>query len=281
MKAQSRDTHPDAERVPIELLRSATVAQRASLAFQLSESAIELARRALRRAHPDESAYEIGLRFVAIHYGQELADRLRLSGRQEVAVLEDANIPDALAPVIRAFGQLGVSYYVGGSVASSVYGMARTTIDVDVVANLRLEHVRLLAAHLQSAYYLDETMMEDAIRRKTSFKMIHEATMLKIDVFIPKGEPYDAVAALHIRMDTLNKNDDRLFYVASPEDVILRKLEWYRAGGEVSERQWSDAVGVLKVQGEALEQAYLREWAGQLGVADLLERALGEAGLPF
>ena len=68
-------------------------------------------------------------------------------------------------------------------------------------------------------------------------------------------------------------------FFASPEDTVLAKLEWYRKGGEVSDRQWRDLLGVLKVQGETLDRAYLDHWAGELDVSDLLHRALEEAGL--
>jgi hypothetical protein len=71
---------------------------------------------------------------------------------------------------------------------------------------------------------------------------------------------------------------ERTAYVASAEDTVLTKLEWYRMGSEVSERQWRDVLGVLKVQAERLDLAYLRRWAAALGVADLLEQALSQAG---
>jgi hypothetical protein len=68
-------------------------------------------------------------------------------------------------------------------------------------------------------------------------------------------------------------------YVQAPEDAVLSKLDWYRRGGEVSENQWRDVLGMLRQQAERLDVGYLRMWAGELGVADLLDRACREAGV--
>jgi len=108
----------------------------------------------------------------------------------------------------------------------------------------------------------------------------HYKTTVKVDVFLPKTRPYDQEALHRVKQDTLDEEgNERLFYLAAPEDVILNKLEWYKMGGEVSDRQWNDVLGVLKVQGMALDMMYLKKWAGVLGVGDLLERALVDAGM--
>lgn len=275
MKAQSRDTHPDAERVQIKLLRGTTIAQCARLTFDLSRTVIQLARRAIRRANPGASEAEVGLIFIAVHYGKDLAVHLSIPVR-EVSVAMPS-LPDALLPVVEALEKLGVAYHIGGSIASSAYGIARSTIDVDIVADLSSRYVAEFVASLQDAYYVDAAMVRDAIAQRASFNVIHQPTMLKIDVFIPKEERFDRLAFERMREDTLGEEDGRLFYLLSPEDVILRKLEWYKAGGEVSERQWNDALGVLKVQGSGLDFTYMRQWAGELGVADLLERLVEQA----
>jgi hypothetical protein len=194
------------------------------------------------------------------------------------------SVPDILAavtPVADAMVELGVAHYIGGSVASSVHGVPRATLDVDLVADLRLEHARGLAELLRASYYVDEDMIRDAIRRRACFNVIHLATMLKVDVFVVKDTPYDRQAFRRMLCDTLEDTPDaRQFFVASPEDTILNKLDWYRLGGFVSERQWRDVLGVLKVQGTSLDRAYLSRWASELGLSDLLARALDEAGWP-
>jgi hypothetical protein len=191
------------------------------------------------------------------------------------------NAPDimtAMLPVIDVFEQLGINYHVGGSVASSIYGIPRTTLDADIVADIRPEYVHPLVKKLKPDYYIDEDSVRDAIRRRSSFNAIHLNTMLKVDVFIVKTRSFDQEAVRRTQQRILEENN-RPVYLASPEDVILNKLEWYKMGGGVSDRQWNDILGVLKVQGTALDFAYLRKWASALDVADLLDRALEDAGL--
>jgi hypothetical protein len=164
--------------------------------------------------------------------------------------------------------------------ASSVHGVARSTADVDVVADLQPGHVHEFVAQLQADYYVDEDAVLEAIQNRRSFNLIHLATMVKVDVFAKEPTPFGANEMAHAQPRALDVMPGaRTFPVKSPEDIVLRKLLWYRAGGEVSERQWSDIQGVLKLQGTALDREYLRRWASELGIADLLGRALDEASL--
>ena len=186
-------------------------------------------------------------------------------------------VPDlwqALHPVITVFRELGIEYFIGGSIASSAHGIARSTLDIDVVVDLRESHVELLVSRLQNDFYIDAGMIRRALAARASFNVIHLATMMKIDLFILEETPYGQLAFQRRRSDSLVEEAEALLSFASPEDVILHKLGWYRLGGEVSDRQWSDVLGVLHVQGEALDMEYLRNWAKRLGVADLLQRAL-------
>ena len=185
----------------------------------------------------------------------------------------------ALEPVVEAMEAMGVTYRIGGSVGSSALGVPRSTLDVDLVCDLSARQIDRFVAALERDYYVDRDMIREAIGRRASFNLIHLGTMLKVDVFIVKQGAFDRTSfARHVDLPLTDEPDARAFAFRTAEDLILRKLEWYRLGGEVSERQWSDALGVLKVQQHALDLAYLRRWATDLGVADLLERAIGEAG---
>ncbi|WP_457653613.1 hypothetical protein [Rhodocaloribacter sp.] len=185
----------------------------------------------------------------------------------------------ALTPVVTAFDRLGIAYFIGGSIASSYHGLARTTSDVDVVADLREHHVGALIEALRSGYYVDESMIREAIRTRGSFNVIHFDTMLKIDIFILKPDAYDQIAFSRAARASLSESSSPSFRVAASEDVILHKLYWYRLGGDVSERQWGDVLGVLKVQRDALDLPYMKTWAARLRISELLDRALIEAGI--
>lgn len=185
----------------------------------------------------------------------------------------------ALVPVARAFESLSVPFYVGGSVASSVHGAARSTMDVDVVADLEPRHAAALVAALGDAYYADERSIAEAIAKRSSFNLIHYATSFKVDVFVATRDPFQRSSLARRTTDTLAAPGSPTLPFASKEDTVLAKLDWFRKGGGVSERQWADVQGVLRTQREALDLAYLRRWAAELRVADLLERALAEAGL--
>lgn len=179
--------------------------------------------------------------------------------------------------VIDALEKLNVRYLIGGSLASALYGMPRATLDADLVADLRLEHAEPLARALTNAFYVDAEMIREAIRQQRSFNVIHFATAFKVDVFVRKNRAFDESQLTRRVRQIVATDPERAVFVASAEDTILAKLEWYRLGGETSERQWRDVLGIVKTQGERLDQNYLREWAVQLGVEDLLEKILKEA----
>ncbi len=184
---------------------------------------------------------------------------------------------EVTARVTTVFEQLGVPYLIGGSLASTLYGMVRTTQDSDIVAEMTLEHLAPFLAALQAEFYVDDEMIAEAIQRHSSFNIIHRETWFKVDVFIPRPRPFLQSQLARAQRQTFQLEKEISAKFASPEDTILSKLEWYRLGGEVSERQWRDILGVLKTRAGELDLEYLRHWASELKVTDLLERALKEA----
>ena len=179
-----------------------------------------------------------------------------------------------VARVAQAFDALGVSYVVGGSLASSVYGIPRATQDVDLVADLREPDAERLVQMLSTDFYIDADMIRDAIRRRASFNVIHLATMFKADVFVLKRDAWSREEMSRAREERLEgPQGPVIIRFASPEDTLLHKLVWYKLGNEISDRQWSDILGILKVQGSLLDGTYLDRWAPLLDVASLLERA--------
>jgi hypothetical protein len=191
--------------------------------------------------------------------------------------MRESDLVAALRPVADALDTLGVRYYLTGSIASSAHGVARASLDADIVAELEPEHVDPLASRLVGEYYVPSDHMRAAVAERRTFNLIHLATMFKVDVFVSKRRPFDRQAADRARLQTIGDTPaSPPFLVASPEDTVLAKLEWFRRGGETSERQWWDIVGVLRVAGDA-DREYLRHWAASLDVTDLLEQAFEAA----
>lgn len=185
---------------------------------------------------------------------------------------------DGLVRLLSVLDRMEISYSIGGSVASSTHGLPRTTMDVDLVANLRPDQIDEFSAALQGEFYVDAQTIRDAFARGRSFNLIHNASAYKFDIFPLREDVYSRTAFGRRRFTEVRALGPQPIEcaVASPEDTMLRKLEWYRAGGETSERQWNDLRGILRVSGPVLDYAYLREWAKFLKVDDLLEELLGE-----
>lgn len=173
--------------------------------------------------------------------------------------------------------KLGIPYLIAGSLASTLYGMVRTTQDSDIVAEMRLEHLQQFVSFLRDEFFIDEEMIAESIQRNSSFNIIHRETMFKVDVFIPRPRPFLQAQLDRAQRQTFSLETEMSAKFASPEDTILSKLEWYRMGGEVSDRQWRDILGILKTRTGELDVEYLRKWAADLRVSDLLERALKES----
>lgn len=184
---------------------------------------------------------------------------------------------EATLAVGQALENLGVRYAIGGSFASAVHGVMRATMDAGLLTDLSLSHAEPFAEALEGRFYVDVMMIQEAIRNHGSFNLIHLDTMFKVDIFVAKPRAFDRLQLSRRQLLPLDESPERRAYVATAEDTVLSKLEWYRVGGEVSDRQWHDVMGVLKVQAERLDLDYLYRMAAELGVADLLGRALDEA----
>lgn len=190
------------------------------------------------------------------------------------------SLPDPIAvalSVTELLELLGIRYLVGGSVASSVHGEPRSTNDVDIVADLRSEHVGPFLDSLGGAYYASRPAVEQAVRSGSSFNVIHMDTAVKVDVFVVGGDPFEEERLKRRARVEFSAGGMGSLYVDCAEYSVLRKLEWFRRGGEVSDRQWRDVVAILRVQGARLDPQRLETWAEPLGVSDLLEQARREA----
>ena len=177
--------------------------------------------------------------------------------------------------VTSALAELGIQHTVGGSIASSFAGEPRSTIDIDIVAAIDEAHVPALITALDGEFYVDDRSMLRAVRARGRTNLIHQATQLKVDIFVSGGTALDEQQLA--RRQRVDLGQGRVLYVHPPEDILLQKLRWFRVGGEVSDRQWRDVMAIIRTQGTHLDRQYLLENAPKLSVADLLERALSEA----
>lgn len=194
--------------------------------------------------------------------------------------MSKSDVIAAMRPVINLLEELNIPYYIGGSIASSSLGIARATMDVDIITSLSLAHVEKIVRLLDENYYVDNEMIKDAIKHKSTFNVIHHDTSYKIDFFISKTTEYQQTIFERISRKKLVDKDDVIeVFICAPEDVILTKLIWYIERGGTSEKQWNDILGVLKIQKNTLDIEYLLHWAEKLSAKFELDKALNGAGL--
>jgi hypothetical protein len=182
-----------------------------------------------------------------------------------------------LQEVIARLSRLGIAYALGGSWASSLHGKLRFTHDADLTAEPFPGQEDALCQSFGNDYHVSLQAVQDAVRHRSSFNIIHVPSGFKVDIFIRKERPFDHSLMERRQTVRLSESGCQAIQLVSPEDIVLLKLEWYRMGGESSEQQWRDVLGVLEVQADRLDSAYLTRWADQLGVKDLLDRARQES----
>ena len=185
----------------------------------------------------------------------------------------------AAAEVVAILRGLGLPVLVGGSVASSVYGVPRTTHDVDIVTQFELSDVDALLRALGARYYQSREAIEEAVTMRTCFNLIDYTTMLKIDIFV-LGDSAFARAELEGVSDLeVDRATGMWLPLPRVEDLIVQKLAWFEEGGRVADSQWRDVLGMLRVQRAALDLARLADLAELRDVGVLARLALVEAGI--
>jgi len=178
---------------------------------------------------------------------------------------------ELLRRIVTTCDELELPYLITGSIATIFYGEPRFTNDIDVVVELpRLKVEAFVASFPSPEFYLSEERVLEAVEEKSQFNVIHPASGLKVDVMIPRGDAFDQ--SRFARGRALHPAPDLEATFASPEDVIIKKLEYYGQGG--SDRHLRDIAGVLQLGGAEIDRNYIRGWADRLGLAEIWDRVL-------
>lgn len=183
--------------------------------------------------------------------------------------------------ITEEFDRLNILYFIGGSLASSLHGVPRATQDVDIVADIRMDNIPAIVNAFKSEFYIDADMIRGAIQYRKSFNIIHLATMFKSDIFILKPDNISQEEMRRRKQYQISETPPQLLFLASAEDIIINKLIWFQLGGGVSERQWTDALGVIRVQREKLDRLYLENVASKRGITPLLHKIFNEVDTEY
>lgn len=231
----------------------------------------------LRSQDPGVSEVELHHRLNVRRHGQEVSEKVRfgksMSLKWEAKMLNETQV---IALVGQRLTELKIPYFVGGGVASIVHGEERFTKDADIVIRIFPFHVPRFVKAFEADFVVSADAVQDALERRYAFNIIHIETAYKIDLYPITDEDEMEITALARRLQIDIGAGE--IWLASAEDVILAKLKWFRKGGELSEKQWRDVLGILKVQGTNLDFTYLEPMAARFHLTDLLVRARDDAG---
>jgi hypothetical protein len=269
----STDTSRDAEDVQLRAWRSMPSADKIRQILGLCRAARHLAVAGLRARHPDASDAELMVRLASFTLGPRLARLVYPDTPMNLEPPYGDDLIGVTLAVTAALERRGVPYTVGGSLASSFSGEPRSSIDADIVIDMSVDQVEQFLDALGTDYYADADAPRRAIRTGPSTNLVHRPTGIKVDLFAASSLLDRQQLARRRRVQVV---PDRFIFVHSPEDILLQKLHWYRAGYGVSERQWRDALSIILVQREALDREYLATMAARLELQDLLDHAYRE-----
>jgi len=178
---------------------------------------------------------------------------------------------ELLGYVASVFEDLGIAYMIGGSQASVYYGESRFTQGIDVVTDLKLEHIPALVDRFPAGeFYMSADAAREAVEMRSQFNVIHPDSGLKVDVFVNKDTDYDRLRL--DRRQRLPLVPGREAYFARPEDIILYKMLYFREGQ--SDVHVRDILGILRVSGPEIDSAYVAEWAQRLGLNAIWDAVL-------
>jgi hypothetical protein len=266
-----------------QLLRQLTPQQKVQRTCAFNQSVRRLAILGIESQYPNATEAKVRQQFIKRCLGAEWIEVLSNSKDWEKLVIAD---PIELAQKIASILlPLNIPYVVGGSVASSLLGENRSTQDLDLVIDLEARIAPQLIDVMSGEFYISESAVNEAIAksrkapRESSFNVIYLPSLEKADIFVMgSDDPFSASVMSRRQLHVVSGLQESGIYIYSPEDIVLQKLSWYKLIPGGSQKQWRDVLGVLKVQGERLDRAYLNQWAVTLQLTDLLSGALLQSG---
>jgi hypothetical protein len=181
----------------------------------------------------------------------------------------------ALACLAEAFNRLQIKYFVGGSLATSLHGVMRSTQDIDLIIEVAPYDVDRLSVELGANFEIDIESFREAAKTHRSCNIFFLPEFTRIDIYVPENSSFN-FSRMNRRQSVRIPGVATDIFVASPEDAVLKKLEWFRKGEEISRRHWDDVLSLAKLHANALDRPYLEEWAAMLGVSNLIQRLFQE-----
>jgi hypothetical protein len=260
-----------------------TPQQKVQRTCAFNQAVRRLAISGIKNQYPNTTEAKVREEFIKRCLGAEWIEVLSNSLDWEKLVIAD---PIQLAQKIASILlPLNIPYVVGGSVASSLLGENRSTQDLDLVIDLDARIAPQLIDVMSGEFYISESAVMEAIAksrpapRESSFNAIYLPSLEKAHIFVmDSDDPFSASVISRRQLHPVSGLTEEGIYIYSPEDIILQKLSWYKPTPRASQKQWRDVLGVLKVQGEGLDRAYLNQWALTLKLTDLLSGALLQSG---
>jgi hypothetical protein len=282
-KPQSLDTSIEADVLVFQLLRQLTPQQKVQRTCAFNQSVRKMAILGIESQYPNATKAKVKQEFIKRCLGADWIEVLSDSRNWGELVIADPielarKIADILLP-------LNIPYVVGGSVASSLLGENRSTQDLDLVIDLEARTAQRLIDAMSGEFYISSSAVNEAIAksktapRESSFNVIYLPSMEKADIFVMGShDPFSTSVMGRRQLFPVSGLQEEGIYIYSPEDIVLQKLSWYKLIPGGSQKQWRDVLGVLKVQKERLDLAYLNQWAVTLQLTDLLSGALLQSG---
>jgi hypothetical protein len=282
-KPQSIDTSIEADVLMFQLLRQLTPQQKVQRTCAFNQVVRRLAISGIKNQYPEATEAKVRQEFIKRCLGAEWIEVLsdsRIWG--EIVIADPILLAQKIANILLP---LNIPYVVGGSVASSLLGENRSTQDLDLVIDLESRTAQRLIDAMSGEFYISESAVTEAIAksrtapRESSFNVIYLPSMEKADIFVMgSDDPFSASVMSRRQLHPISGLQEEGIYIYSSEDIVLQKLSWYKLIPGGSQKQWRDVLGVLKVQGERLDLAYLNQWAVTLQLTDLLSGALLQSG---